>query len=239
MTGAKTATIISKAMQDNDKYKVIATKVSPEAYALLGSLAKSKGMKVYELLQLCADTLIRYMSDLHNLTPDMERAMGVFEHMIGWAGALNMADPTTHAHITEATYYMEADGKRGTRAIHVNRPFFGDWQQTENIQTVIERTLELTTPERYRRLRRLAVEMDCHSILELLDVLIDRAAIDDANIAEIRRSFEDNNRAENNRPVEYGQRTKRHNNRVADRSSEPQVIHFAPEDMPDLPELND
>lgn len=221
-----------------EKYKVIATKVRPEAYTLLRRLAEKKGMKVYELLQMCADTLIRYTSDMHNLTPEMEQAMALFEHMIGWAGALSLTDPEGHAHITEATYYMTEEGSRGTRAIHVSRPFFGDWQQTENIQTMLERTLEMLVPERYRKLRRLAVELDCSSILELIDVLIDRNSVDDLNDQEIRRGFEDCNRGMNNKPVEYGQRTRRHRHYSPDdMQPRQQAITFEPDDAPDLHEL--
>lgn len=221
-------------MQDNERYQVIGTKVSAKAYRLLNRLAKSKGLTVYEMMQMCADTLVRYMSDSHNLTPDMEQAMGLFEHMIGWAGALNLCDPGAKPRIAEATYYLTAEGKRGSRAIHVNRPYFGDWQQTENIQTVVERTLELATPERYRRLRALAVETDCKSILDLLDFMLDSYDAGRLDTDEIRRGFEDCARAENNKPYEYGRRTRRTKAYTPD--TQP-AIHFKPEDVPDLPEL--
>lgn len=221
-------------MQDESKYKVIATKVSPEAYRLLNVLAARKGMRLYELLQLCADVLVRYMSDSHNLTPEMEQAMTLFEHMTGWRDALSLTDYTCEPHVVEAVYYLAAEGKHGTRAVHVSRPYFGDWQQTENIQAIVERTLELATPERYRKLRLIAADMDCSSILELLDVLADRYGIDDTNTREIRRGFEDCMRAENNRPVEYGTRTKRKKNHPLDHSSEPHLIHFDRND--ELPE---
>lgn len=220
-------------MQENERYQVLGTKVSAKAYRLLNRLAKSKGLTVYEMMQMCADTLVRYMSDSHNLTPDMEQAMGLFEHMIGWAGALNLCDPSVKMHVSEATYYLTAEGKRGARAVHVNRPYFGDWQQTENVQTILERTLELVAPERYRRLRALAVEMQCNSILDLLDLMLDSYDTDRMNTAEIRQSFEDCARAENNKPYEYGQRTKRMKSYTPD--TQP-AIHFRPEDMPDLRE---
>ena len=188
-------------MQETENYKVLSTKVSSDTYELLNRLAKGKGMRVYELMQMCADTLVRYMSDLHNLTPEMERAMGLFEHMTGWAGALNLCDPTAKARVSEATYYLTAGGKKGCRAVHVWSPYFGNWQQTENVGVILERTLEQLVPERYRRLRLLASAMGCGSILEMLDRMADGRAVDEMNEQEIRRSFEDCNRAENGKAV--------------------------------------
>lgn len=192
-----------------NRYKVIGTKVSPRAYRLLKVLAEKKGLTVYEMFQMAADTFVRYMSDEHNLTPEMEEAMEVFERMVGWKNALNHADPTASPHVGEATYYMEQDGKKGSRAVHITRPFFGDWRQTENVILIIERTFELITPERYRKLRRMAAELGCGSILEFLDAIIARDIIEDVNDAEIRRGFEDCYRAENTKAVAYGERTRR------------------------------
>lgn len=216
--------------QKTEKFKVINTKVSPEAYAKIYRLASKTGMKPYEMLQMCVDTLVRYMDDRHNLSPEMERMMMVFEDMVGWRQALNLADPTARPSISEATYYLAADGKRGTRAVHVGKPFFGDWRETENIQLILERTIENLAPDLYRRLRGLCVSFDATSILELLHLLVDAHAEADRNHEEVRRSFEDCNRGDNCRPVEYGQRTVRKKHYTPDTMP---TIHFEPGDVPD------
>lgn len=223
-------------MQKNEKYQVISTKVTPRAKLILDRLARKSGMEIYELLQMCCDCLVRYTSDQFNLTPDLEQMMGLFEHMVGWAGALNVADPTVKPHIGEAVYFLSADGKKGTRAVHVNRPFFGDWQQNFNVVQIIDRVLELTVPERYKKLRLLAAEMDCKSVLELIDAIIERWGIETLDADEVRKSFEDCNRGDNNQPVEYGQRTKRKKRHDIE-GPQPEAIHFDPDDQPDLPEL--
>ncbi len=219
--------------QQNEHYKVVATKISNEAHRLLVRLAHKLGMKPYEVLQMCVDTLIRYMSDEHNLTPELERAMAIFEHMVGWAGCTNLADPTDVRQITEAIYFLTSEKKKGARAVYVVRPFFGDWRQTENVQTILERTIEVLCPERYRRLRLLAASHGCTSIVDMIDRLVDYHS-DDSDTAEFRRTFEDANRAENNKPVAYGERTKRKKHYTPDTMP---AIKFAPEDVPDLPEL--
>lgn len=186
-------------MNEKEKYVVVATKVKPEANERLDRLAQKKGLSKYELIQMVCDTLIRYMDDQHNLTAEMEQAMSIFEHMTGWKEAFNLADPTTDPEIQEATYFLGTSGRKGFRAVHVFRPFFGQAEQTENIQQIIERVISLITPERYRRLRMLAVEMDCNSLLELLDRMIDMMT-SDVDLQAIRETFEDNDRGD------YGQK---------------------------------
>lgn len=196
-------------MQKSEHYKVISTKISPDGYIKLCRLAGKAKMKPYEILQMCADTLIRYMDDKNNLTPEMEKIMSVFEDMVGWKDALNLADPFTKLYISDATYYLKAKGRTGTRAIHVERPFFGDFRQTSNVTEIFDRTVEVLAPMLYRRMRMLCAEKDCKSTLELLQVLVSDQVIEDINHDEIRKQFEDCNRADNSKPIEYRARTKK------------------------------
>lgn len=227
----------------NERYQPLGTKVDLRTFVLFKKLLKKKHLKVYDALQMCVDCMVRYMSDQYNLTPELEQMMGIFEHMVGWQGAFNLADPSTEGkkHIEEAIYFVSAEGKKGMRAVLVKRPFLGDWQQDVNIQHILERTLEVLSPERYKRLRSLAVEMECHSLLELLDLMIDSATVNDLDIAEIRKGFEDCQRAENNKPLAYGERTRRKKHYSVEDTEEPVqgTIHFEPNDVPDLSELHD
>ena len=160
-------------------------------------IAKKKGISEYGLVQMVIDTLVRYMDDRHNLTPEMEQAMAIFEHMEGWRDAMNHADPTTRRIIGEAIYFLfDEDGKKkGCRAVHVTKPFFGNWSEDMNIQHILERCICLIMPERYRRLRQLAVDMQCNSLLELFDKLIDHHS-KDSDVATFRELFEDADRSE-------------------------------------------
>lgn len=230
-------------MENNKEYKSIATKVSPEAYELLGRLARRHGVKVYELLQNAVSVFIRYMSDQHNLTPEMEAAMTLFEHMVGWKEALNLADPSVRKQICEATYYLcdERGKKHGKVAVHVNTPWFGDWKQTENTATILERTFENLLPELYRRLRALAADNGYQSILQLITMLVSNAEKGDM-MRDIREGFEDCYRDDYGKPVAYGQRTKRkaHYSVTGEEAKayKQQTIHFEAGDVPDLPELH-
>lgn len=210
----------------SDDYKVINTKVDVETYKNLHSLAKSKGMTVYNLFQMFADTLCRYMDDRYQLTPEMERAMALFEFLVDWDKHINLADPGIKKEVSEATYFMTARGKKGCRAVHVFQPFMGKAEQTNNIQTIFERMVELLLPERYKRLRMLAGDMECSSILELLDHLIDCADIMVLN-NELKEPFEDNSRSIwGRKPNEQPMKTHHHKTVNDDKS-----IDISAEDM--------
>lgn len=175
--------------------RVVATKVSAIIAKSFNRLARKRGMTPYELLQLVIEALLRYCDDRHNLTPEMEQLMTVFEHLEGWSKAFNLADPTTDPEVAEATYYLADKDHKGVRAVHVEKPFFGRWTQTVNVQQIIERTLLNLTPDLYKRLRSLAVDRGATSILHLLNLLCVELG-NDNDVASIRQEFEDASRSE-------------------------------------------
>ena len=78
------------------KYEMIQTKVSKEAHHRLKQIEHKKGLTSYGIIQMMCDCIVRYMDDQHNLTPELEQAMSIFEHMEGWKDALNWADPSVN-----------------------------------------------------------------------------------------------------------------------------------------------
>jgi len=200
-------------MTDQVAFESVGTKISIPSHRRIMAVCRKLGLSKYELLQMMCETIIRYMDDRHNLTPEMERAMMIFEHLTGWKDALNLCDYTTEAEITEAIYFLRDRLKKGCRAVMVERPIMegsSEWQQDYNVMNIFERCISNLLPERYMRLRRLAIDNDCTNLLQLIDLLIDEHA-KDADIAEVRRSFEDADRSDYGRkPVDAPYRRKHH-----------------------------
>lgn len=194
---ARAARVANLMGEDKTKYEMMQTKVRPVIYAKVKRIAKRMGLTDYVIIQMMVDCIVRYMDSQHNLTPEMEKIMAIFEHMEGWGNAFNHADPTVKRIVGEAVYFLfdEEGKKKGCRAVHVTKPFFGNWSEDMNIQHILERVICLMMPERYRRLRALAVDMDCSSLLDLFDHLIDLHA-QDSDVATFRQLFEDANRSE-------------------------------------------
>ena len=217
--------------RNDERFVPLATKVSRHAAEQLARIAKKKGMTIYELIQMVCDTLIRYMDDRHNLSEEMERAMSIFEHMVGWADALNLADPTLNREVSQAVYILQdGDGKkRGFRAAMVTKPFFGIWDETENVQVIFERIFNVCLPELYMKLYRAKIVLECNSVTEVINHLCTAeviARMDDEN----RREFEGAARTDSGKRYEYGARTKAKQHRTPDSLARDQRIKFDTDD---------
>ena len=203
--------------EDNKQkgYQVVNTKINLMTYYRLMKLLRKKGLNFYQMIQNFCDCLVRQMDDRHNLTPESEQLMSTFEHMIGWEGNFNLADPTAKPEISEATYYMtDADGKKGVRVVHVEKPFFGNWTQTYNVQQILEKFLCLTFPQLYRRLRFIAVCRQCSSILELLNNVVAEMETEEHK-RELIADFEDADRGDFGQKPDHN-KYRRHLNRTPD-----------------------
>ena len=213
--------------QTDEKYVTLATTVSRTAAEQLARIAKKKGMTIYELIQMVCDTLIRYMDDRHNLSEEIERAMAIFEHLVGWADALNLADPTVHKEVCQAVYiFQDADGqKKGFRAKMVSKPFMGIWEEDSNVMHIFERVLNVCMPELYMKLYRAKVVLECDSVSEVINRLADAEVIIRMN-GEMRQEFEDAARMDNGRAVAYGQKTKGLQHRTPDSVAQDQRFNF-------------
>ena len=212
---------------NQDKHVVVATKLSRPAAERLAKIAKHKDMTIYELIQMVCDTLIRYMDDRHNLSEEMERAMSIFEHMVGWADALNLADPTVQKEIAQAVYiFQDADGqKKGFRAVMVDKPFIGQWTEDQNVMHIFERIFNICMPDLYMKLFRARIILGCERVSEVINLLADAQVIMHLN-DEYRKDFEDADLADNGHAVQYGQKTKGLQHRTPDSVAQDQRFNF-------------
>lgn len=209
--------------QTDEHTVVVATKLLRTAAERLAKIAKKKKTTIYALIQMCCDTIIRYMDDRHNLSEEIERAMAIFEHMTGWSDALNLADPTVQKEIAQAVYiFQDADAKkRGFRATMVSKPWMGVWDQTENVMDIFERIFNICMPELYMKLFRARIILGCERVSEVINMLVDAEVIMHLN-GELRQEFEDAARADNGRSLGYGKKTKGLQHRTPDSVSEDQ-----------------
>ena len=202
---------------NDEKYKNVSSKLSKYSIERLTRIAQKKNMSIYQLVQMVCDTIIRYMDDRHNLSEEIERAMAIFEHMAGWADALNLADPTVQKEIAQAVYlFQDADGeKKGFRAVMVDKPWMGVWTQTENVMDIFERIFNICMPELYMKLFRARIILGCERVSEVINMLADAEVIMQLN-GELRKDFEDAARMDNGKGYGYGQKTKGLQHRTPD-----------------------
>ena len=184
----------NKPQQQQSGRKVMAGKLKEEVYDILFEVAKVRGLSVNELINIIAEVLLRYLSPDHQLTSDIERAMSLFEHMAGWKDQVLMSSDKEFE-VARAIYALTAKGKKGVVPVMVDRPFMGEWTQTENITAIYEACIEMISPEFYRRMRRCAVADGCNNLYEWLGKMMDERT-SEADFNEMRQQFADNDRSE-------------------------------------------
>lgn len=219
---------------NDEKYKNVSSKLSKYSIERLTRIAQKKHMSIYTLIQMVCDTIIRYMDDRHNLSEEIERAMAIFEHMTGWADALNLADPTVNKEVAQAVYIFQDGGdpeqpdkqrKQGFRAKMVNKPFMGIWEEDSNVMHIFERIFNICMPELYMKLFRARIMLECETVSEVINMLCDAQIIEQLNEG-YRREFEDAARADNGKGYAYGNKTKGLQHRTADSVAQDHRFNF-------------
>ena len=187
---------MSKINNEEGNYVTVAGKISTWCFGRLSQLLKKRGINAYQWVQNTCYSAVKHMDDRHNLTPESEKVIGVFEGMVGWKDNFTLADPQAKPEVAEATYYLsDENGKKGVVTMHVERPFFGQWKQTFNVQQIMERFLCLTFPQLYKRLRFIAVCRQCANIYELM-LEVAAELEEEEQKKELLKDFDDNDRGD-------------------------------------------
>ena len=202
--------------QKDQGFVTVATKISENMARVLNQIARKKGIKVYELMQLVCWFLIRFTSDEHNLSEDINRLMIMFHSDVGWKNAFNLCNPTIESEVAQELLILQQPGKRGFGAVLVDKPFMGTWTQTENVNHIVERVIEVCLPDVYKRLRILATEMDCQSLVEVLVSMADTNTTEWISEQNRREMEGVSNMHDYAGAIEYGNKYKRVPHRTPD-----------------------
>ena len=201
--------------KNNTGFVPLATKVTREEARVLNLIAKKKHMTVYELMQLVCSFLVRYTSDRHNMSEEMNRLMILFHSEVGWKDAFNLCNPSAETEVAEEILILQQKGKKGFGAVKIMKPYMGTWLQTENSLDIVERVIEVCIPSAYQRLRDLAQDMGCPRVGEALIMMADdkkTELLDEQN----RREMEGAVVTDTNRAIDYGNKSKQLHHRTPD-----------------------
>ena len=176
-----------------EEYKAIATKVSQQAAAMLDAVCRKNGITLYELLQTICDCAIRYMSDEHRLSNDLQRIMEIFFSELRNSN-FRISDYTQDPGIIEAILILGDRKHKGNRAVLVEEPFFGNTTENWNEPQQLEAYLSKVMPLLYRRIRMVGAELDTRTAYETIYMLVTQALTNDTIADELRDMFSDNDR---------------------------------------------
>lgn len=213
---------MSEEIKDN--YVLLQTKVKRREAERLERIAKNRGTNIYGLLQLMCQFIVRTASGEYNLSDDINRLLTLFHLEPGWKDAYNSCDPTADTEIAQEVLILQQPGRRGFGAIMVNKPFMGQWTETECVDDIIDRVIEVCAPGIWKRVHCLMKQMESESIIDLLVTITDGRIIYELEEANRREIQQANNIASNGRAIEYGARTRR--KKHFDPDTMPQQIRF-------------
>ena len=217
---------------DNQKeqgFVTVATKVSESMAHVLNQIARAKGIKVYELMQLVCWFLVKYTSDEHNLSEDMQKLMILFHSEVGWKEAFNLCNPSADTEIAQEILILQQTDKRGFGAVMIDKPFMGKWTETENVNQIVARVLNVCLPDVYMRLRRLAT-MKGVQVIEQLAEMVDNETFEYIN-EQNRLEMQGATMTDTGRGYAYGAKTKSLKHRTPDSlANSQQRIQFDDDD---------
>lgn len=190
-----------------EKYCQLGTKISPSMAVVLDKICDTLGVDVYHLLQMCVYAIVRASSPQHELSPEVKMLMAMLETDAGWQEAFNLCNPDG-LEVSQMVLILEQKGKKGFGAVMVDKPFMGQPTQTECVDDIVERMLEVCMHGIYRRLRRLAVSMDCSHLSDLLLTMVDRVATEFGDEIDRVEMKGQSNYNERGKEIAYGKRSK-------------------------------
>lgn len=217
--------------ESQERFKVLATKISPEMAEQLNVICKSMGVDIYNLLQWFVYTLIRASSPQHELTPEIRRLMTMMESDHGWQTAFNLVNQN-RLNVAQTILILEQEGRRGFGAVMIDKPWMGESRQTECVDEILERVTEVCMKGIYRRLRLVGASLGCEHLSDVLLTMIEDQMRMEQESSDFTEMQGPDNIADNGRPYQYAARTKTRQHRTPDSLAESQT-RFNFDQVPD------
>jgi len=193
---------------------------------ILDAVCNALHVDVYHLLQWFAYTVIRAASPHHRLTPEVQKVMTLLECDAGWQTAFNMAAPD-RLKVAQVILILEQEGHKGFGAVMIDKPFCGDAStQTECVDDILERVVEVTMRGIYRRLRLMGADLQCENLSDILLTMLDMQDLLNATERDQSEGPQMGDHADNGRSLAYGKKTKAKQHRTPDSLAQDQRIRF-------------
>ena len=165
-------------MTENQKNKedgwvMLNTKVPPHIGQLFDLLAKQRGMKSYELLQLLVNGFISAAKYDGPLTPELRLLIDSLKLDVAFNKAFSFANPTAQNEIAQVVLILQQPERKGFGLMMIDRPFMGEATVTYCTDQIIERISEVGMGDIYKDLRQVGVELETNSVRETLVLMCD------------------------------------------------------------------
>lgn len=223
--------MIGNQKTNDDGYVTIATKVPPHIAELLNIICAARGIKVYELLNLCIQAIIETAKCTTDLSPDLRQIVDMLRMDAGWNNAFSFASPSAQTDVAQLILILQQPDRKGFGLTMIDRPFMGDARQTYCVDDILERVAEVSMRGLYKELRQIGIAFESQSLRETLTTLCDAALIDHLDKIDQSELPQIGIYTEFGKAIEYASKTKsKHHRTPDDQSAIQQCIVFDDDD---------
>ena len=149
------------------------TKISPAMAVVWDAVCEALGTNTYDLIQQFIYAMIRAASEQHEKSPEIQRLLDALDLDPGWQNAINLCAPNGKLKIAQMVLIVEQEDKKGFGMVMLDKPYMSDVTQTENVNLIIERVIEVGLKKLYKKLRSIKEEMKCNWMSDVLASMID------------------------------------------------------------------
>ena len=203
--------------EDNSQgFEPQGTKISPAMAVVWNAVCEAMGTDTYHMLQHFIYAMIRAASSQHDKSPEVQKLLDALDLDPGWQNAINLCAPNGKQKIAQMILIVEQEDKEGFGMYMLNKPFFSDVTQTENVNLIIERVIEVGMKKLYKKLRLIKADMRCQWLSDVMLTMIDAQDILNAEQADRDEMPGYGMYNDAGRPIEYGKKNKRVHHRTPD-----------------------
>lgn len=216
---------------NNQGFEPKGTKISPAMAVVWDAVCEALGTNTYDLIQQFIYAMIRAASEQHDKSPEIQKLLDMLDLDPGWQNAINLCAPNGKMNIEQMILIVSQEDKTGFGMVMLDKPYCGECQQTENVNIITERVIQVGTKKLYQKLRDIGAKMKCKRFLDVMLTMIDAqdlldAAEDDRNEMPGYGDYQDHGRR-----VVYGAKTKRIHHRTPDSvANQQQTIQWTDDD---------
>ena len=200
----------------NQNFEPKGTKISPAMAVVWDAVCEALGTNTYDLIQQFIYAMIRAASEQHEKSPEIQRLMDALDLDIGWQNAINLCAPNGKLKIAQMVLIVEQEDKQGFGMVMLNKPYMGDVTQTENVNLIIERVLEVGLKKIYRKLRMIKADMRVNWLSDVLASMIDAQEILMAKISDKEEMPGMGESLNGGKTIAYGNKAKSRHHRTPD-----------------------
>lgn len=209
----------------NQNFEPKGTKISPAMAVVWDAVCEALGTNTYDLIQQFIYAMIRAASEQHEKSPEIQRLMDALDLDPGWQNAINLCAPNGKLKISQMVLIVEQEDKQGFGMVMLNKPYMGDVTQTENVNLIIERVLEVGLKKIYRKLRMIKADMRVNWLSDVLASMIDAQDLLNAEQADREELPGMGYNTVNGKQIIYGNKAKAKQHRTPDSLADDQRYH--------------